>query len=148
MLVKLQCQIFLSHNNFKLFERSFKAIQILFGIGYKEGVERLLFCALYFLLGCISIVMQIILMAILVTVSLADGTSSTGYHQHGPSFTNLGACQRIISDRSLLPEIYEDVSRHIGPRLVETRHIGCFTKEALKESNDLLNFDSTPRLSI
>jgi len=87
-------------------------------------------------------------MAILVTVLTADGTKSTGYHQHGPSFTNLGACQRIISDRNLLPEIYEDVRRHIGSRLVETRNIGCFTKEALKESNDLLNFDSTPFLAV
>ena len=89
-----------------------------------------------------------IVMAFLVTVLTADGTKSTGYHQHGPSFTNLGACQRIISDRDLLPEIYEDVRRHIGSRLVGTRNIGCFTKEALKESNDLLNFDSTPFLAI
>lgn len=87
-------------------------------------------------------------MAILVTVLTTDGIHSTGYHQHGPQFTNLGACQRIISDRDLLPEIYEDVRRHIGSRLVETRNIGCFTKEALKESNDLLNFDSTPFLAI
>jgi hypothetical protein len=89
-----------------------------------------------------------IVMAILVTVLTTDGIQSTGYHQHGPQFTNLGACQRIISDRDLLPEIYEDVRRHIGSRLVETRNIGCFTKEALKESNDLLNFDSTPFLAI
>ena len=117
-------------------------------MGCKEGVERLLFCDLCFLTERISIIMGNIVMVILVTVLTADGTESTGYHQHGPSFTNLGACQRIISDRDLLPDIYEDVRRYIGPRLIKTRHIGCFTKEALKESNDLLDYDSTPRLSL
>ena len=92
--------------------------------------------------------MQTIVMAILVTVLTTDGTHSTGYHQHGPEFYNLGACQRIIGNRDLLPEIYEDVRRHIGSHLVKTREIGCFTKEALRETNDLLNFDSTPFLSI
>ena len=92
--------------------------------------------------------METIVMAILVTVLTADGTPSTGYHQHGPEFYNLGACQRIISDRDLLPEIYEDVRRHIGSRLVETREIGCFTAESFKETNDLLNYDSTPFLSL
>jgi hypothetical protein len=92
--------------------------------------------------------METIVMAILVTVLTADGTESTGYHQLGPEFYNLGACQRIISDRDLLPEIYEDVRRHIGPHLVKTREIGCFTKESLKETNDLLDYDATPRLSL
>ena len=92
--------------------------------------------------------MQTFVMAILVTVLLADGTPSTGYHQHGPEFTNMGACQRIISNRELLPKIYDDVRRYIGPHLVETREIGCFTKESLRENNNLLNFDSTPFLSI
>jgi len=92
--------------------------------------------------------METILMAILVTVLTADGTESTGYHQHGPEFYNLGACQRIIGDRDLLPEIYEDVRRHIGSRLVKTREIGCFTTESLRETNNLLNYDSTPFLSL
>ena len=92
--------------------------------------------------------METILMAILVTVLTADGTESTGYHQHGPEFYNLGACQRIIGDRDLLPEIYEDVRRHIGSRLVNTREIGCFTTESLRETNNLLNYDSTPFLSL
>ena len=92
--------------------------------------------------------MQTFVMAILVTVLLADGTESTGYHQHGPEFQNLGACQRIISNRDLLPRIYDDVERYIGPRLVEAREIGCFTKASLKENNHLLNFDPTPLQSI
>lgn len=83
-------------------------------------------------------------MAILVTVLLADGSKSTGYISHSHEFQYMGACQRIISNRDNLPQIYESLKNHIGDQLVEAREIGCFTEDSLRETNESLDFTYSP----
>lgn len=82
--------------------------------------------------------------AILVTVFLADGTKSTGFIANNNAFKTMGDCNRIISNRDNLPQIYGSLQQHLGEQLVEAGEIGCFTDESIRETNDQLNFRYRP----
>jgi len=82
--------------------------------------------------------------AILVTVFLADGSTSTGFISNNKAFRTMGACNNIISNRDNLPQIYGSLKQHLGEQLKEAREIGCFTDESIRETNDTLNFRYRP----
>lgn len=79
--------------------------------------------------------------AILVTVLLADGTTSTGFIANNHPFKTLGDCNRVIGNRDNHAQIYGSLREHVGEQLVVAREIGCFTDESMQETNDKLGFE-------
>ena len=82
--------------------------------------------------------------AILVTVLLADGTTSTGFISNNHAFQTMGDCNRVIGNRDNHAQIYGSLQQHIGDQLVEAREIGCFTDESIRETNESLDFTYRP----
>ena len=78
--------------------------------------------------------------AILVTILLADGTTSTGFIANNHPFKTLGDCNRVIGNRDNHAQIYGSLQQHVGEQLVEAREIGCFTDESIEETNHTLGF--------